>query len=224
MTRFAEGHRFPPSNQPTRALGLAVAVGVGYFLAARLGLVLQTEVGTAAIWPAAGIAIGTSIVFGRNARLAIAAAIAIATIASSLTIGRSSWLAIALGLINAGQALLTAYLIERWFDRPFTFDDVRPRPGFCGRRRARRRSVRRWQRGGNDPVECHGASVGGLARVVPVGCGRNCGGRAALDCQCSAVARTTVQRGMDSCRRYARPSGLGQSLYGDQPGRLLDYI
>jgi two-component sensor histidine kinase/integral membrane sensor domain MASE1 len=130
MTRFAEGHWFPPSNQPTRALGLAVAVGVGYFLAARLGLVLQTEVGTAAIWPAAGIAIGASIVFERNARLAIAAAVAIATIAFSHTIGRNPWLAIALGLINAGQALLTAYLIERWFDRPFVFDDVRHVLGF----------------------------------------------------------------------------------------------
>src|SRR5262245_202920 len=103
----------------TRALGLAVVVGVGYFLAAWLGLTLRTGVGNAAIWPAAGIAIGASIVFERNARLAIAVAITIATIASGLTIGRSPWLAIALGLINAGQALLTAYLIERWFDRPF---------------------------------------------------------------------------------------------------------
>jgi two-component sensor histidine kinase/integral membrane sensor domain MASE1 len=130
MTRFAHDALFPPCKELTRAFGLAVAVGVGYFLAARLGLALRTVVGNAAIWPAAGIAIGASIVFGRNARLAIAAAIAIATTASCLTIGRSPSLAIALGLINAGQALLTACLIERWFDRPFVFEDVRHVLGF----------------------------------------------------------------------------------------------
>src|SRR5215475_756651 len=113
MTRFAQGELFSPANQ--RALGLAVAVGIAYFLAAQLGLVLRTEVGTGAFWPGAGIAVGASIVFGRNARLAIAAAIAIATVASSLMIGRTPWLAIALGFFNAGQALLPGYLIERWF-------------------------------------------------------------------------------------------------------------
>src|SRR5262249_18814721 len=83
-----------------------------------------------AICPATGIAIGASIVCGRSARLAIAAAITVATIASGLTIGRSPWLATALGLVNAGQALLAAHLIERWFDRPFAFDDVRHVLGF----------------------------------------------------------------------------------------------
>jgi two-component sensor histidine kinase/integral membrane sensor domain MASE1 len=130
MTRVSHGVLFPPSNQLIRALGLAVAVGVGYFLAARLGSALRTEAGTAAFWPAAGIAIGALIVCERDARLAIAAAIAIGTIASGLTIGGSPRLAIALGLINAGQALLTAYFIERWFSRPFAFDDVRHVWGF----------------------------------------------------------------------------------------------
>jgi two-component sensor histidine kinase/integral membrane sensor domain MASE1 len=129
LRRFA--HRVLPSfNELTRALGLAVAVGISYFLAARLGLALRTEVGNAAVWPAAGIAIGASIVFRGNARFAIAAATAIATIASGLTIGTSPWVAIALGLINAGQAFLTAYVIERWFDRPFVFEDVRHVLGF----------------------------------------------------------------------------------------------
>ncbi|HKX24385.1 MAG TPA: HWE histidine kinase domain-containing protein [Candidatus Saccharimonadales bacterium] len=115
----------PPSNHLTQVLGLSVAVGVAYFLAARLGLLLRTEVGPAASYPAAGVAIGATIIFGRNLRSAIAAAIAIATVAAGVTIGRSPWLSAAFGLINAGQALLTVYLIERWFDRPFAFDSVR---------------------------------------------------------------------------------------------------
>lgn len=120
----------PPSKQLTRALGHFIAVGIALFLAARLGLVLRTQTGFAVFWPAAGVAVSALIVFGRNARLAIAAAIATATIASSLTIGRSPWLAIAIGLACVSQALLTAYLIESWFGRSFTFDDVRHVVGF----------------------------------------------------------------------------------------------
>src|SRR5690349_16639593 len=130
LRRFANRALLPSFNELTRALGLAVAVGISYFLAAQLGLSLRTEVGNAAVWPAAGIAIGASIVFGGNARFAIAAATAIATIASGLTIGTSPWVGIALGIINAGQALLTAYVIEHWFDRPFVFEDVRHVLGF----------------------------------------------------------------------------------------------
>jgi two-component sensor histidine kinase len=120
----------PPSKQLTRALGHFIAVGIALFLAARLGLVLRTQMGFAVFWPAAGVAVSALIVFGRNARLAIAAAIATATIASSLTIGRSPWLAIAIGLACVIQALLTTYLIERWFGRSFAFDDVRHVVGF----------------------------------------------------------------------------------------------
>jgi len=120
----------PPSNQRTRALGHFIAAGIALFLAARLGLALRTQTGFAVFWPAAGIAVSALIVFGRNARLAIAAAIATATIASSLTIGRSPWLAIAIGLACVGQALLTTDLIEHWFGRSFAFDDVRHVVGF----------------------------------------------------------------------------------------------
>ena len=126
MTRLMYGALLPPSNQLTRALGLFIAVGVAFYLAARLGLALRTQVGAAVFWPAGGIAVAALIVFGRNTRSAIASAIAIATIAAGLTIGRSPWLTIAFALINIGQALLTAYLIERWFNRPFALDGVRP--------------------------------------------------------------------------------------------------
>jgi hypothetical protein len=44
------------------ALALAIAVGLIYFVAARLGLSLRTDSGVAAFWPAAGIAIAILIV------------------------------------------------------------------------------------------------------------------------------------------------------------------
>jgi integral membrane sensor domain MASE1 len=118
------------------AVWLAVAVGVAYFVAGRLGVVLCTEAeGLAVFLPAACIAIGALIALGPNARLPVAAAVGAATIACSLIacsliIGRSPWLAIAFGLVNAVQALLTAWLIERWFDGIFKLEDVPQVLGF----------------------------------------------------------------------------------------------
>ena len=39
-------------------------------------------------------------------------------------IGRNPWLAIAFAVFDAGEALLTAWLIERWFGRAFKLEDV----------------------------------------------------------------------------------------------------
>ena len=51
------------------AIALAVAVGIAYFLAARLSLALLTKPdGVAVFWPAAGVASGILIVLGRGAR------------------------------------------------------------------------------------------------------------------------------------------------------------
>ena len=52
---------------------IAVATGVAYFLAGRLGLALRAEPGVAVFWPAAGIAIGALIALGPSARLPVAA-------------------------------------------------------------------------------------------------------------------------------------------------------
>ena len=73
---------------------IAVAIGVAYFLAGRLGLTLRAEPGVAVFWPAAGIAIGALIALGPSARLPVAAAVVVATIACSLMIGRNArgWL------------------------------------------------------------------------------------------------------------------------------------
>ena len=118
------------------AVGLAVAIGVTYFLASRLGMVLRDEPeGLAVFSPAAGIATGVLIALGRGARIPVAVAVVSATIACSLIacslmMGRSPWLAIPFSLANAGQPLITAWLIERWFGGAFKLEDVRQVLGF----------------------------------------------------------------------------------------------
>jgi len=108
---------------------LAVARGIGYFLLARLGLFLRAE-GVAVFWPAAGLAIGALIALGPSARLPLAAGIFIATVACNLVLGRYTWLAITFGLLNVGQTLFTAWLLERWFGRTFKLEDVQRVLGF----------------------------------------------------------------------------------------------
>ena len=53
-----------------------------------------------------------------------------ATIAANIVGDRSIWASIFKGFCNAGDAALTAWLIEQWFDGPFAFDDVRHVLGF----------------------------------------------------------------------------------------------
>ncbi len=111
---------------------IAVATGVAYFLAGRLGLALRAEPGVAVFWPAAGIAIGVLIALGPSVRLPVAAAVVVATTACNLIIGRNGWLAIAFGSINAAQTLFTAWLLESRFGGAFKLDDVRRVLWFLG--------------------------------------------------------------------------------------------
>jgi PAS domain S-box-containing protein len=105
-------------------------MAVAYFLAARLGLALTSHAGLAFFWPAAGIATGALIVLGPAARLPVAIAVAFGSIACSLTVGRSPWLAISLSLFNAGQPFVTAWLIQRWFGPAFKLEEVAQVLGF----------------------------------------------------------------------------------------------
>jgi len=117
--------RYDRSNwSPSRGIGLALAIGVAYFLAARLGLIFIAKPGLAVFWPAAGIAVGALIALGPSVRLPVAAAVVAATIAVNISVGRVASLSIVFGLVNAGQTLLTAWLVERWFGRQFKLEDI----------------------------------------------------------------------------------------------------
>ena len=110
---------------------LAVTVGVAYFLVARLSfLVFRVDPGVAVFWPSAGIAVGALVALGPRAWLPIATAVFIANLSHNLLVGRNPWLTVAFGLVNAGQPLLTAWLIERWFGSTLRLEDVRRALGF----------------------------------------------------------------------------------------------
>lgn len=107
-------------------IGLAAVVGVAYFLAARLSvdLVLKPE-GVAVFWPAAGISSGVLIALGPRARWPVAGGVTLATILVHKLIADPLWAGTALGLCNAAEALITAWMIERFFGADFSID--RPR-------------------------------------------------------------------------------------------------
>ncbi len=105
------------------SIGLAVWVGVAYFLAARLSLALLTKPdGVAVFWPASGVAAGVLIALGPAARLPVAAGAMVATIVANLLGDRTLLSSIVFALCNAGEAVLTAWLIERQFGSRFTLD------------------------------------------------------------------------------------------------------
>ena len=115
-----------PTRRSVDPIGLAVAVGIGYFLAARLSLFLLAKPdGVAVFWPAAGISSGILIAFGREVRWPVAVGTMAATIAANLTSERTIWNAIVSALCNAGEALLVAWLIERYFGVGFSLGRLR---------------------------------------------------------------------------------------------------
>jgi integral membrane sensor domain MASE1 len=71
---------------------LAIAVGIAYFVAARLSLALLAKPdGVAVFWPAAGASSGVLIVLGRAARLPVASGMIVATVIANLMGDRSVW-------------------------------------------------------------------------------------------------------------------------------------
>ena len=103
------------------AVALALTVGVVYFSSARLGLELQRH-GVAVFWPAAGVSAGTLIALGPRARWSVAAGVIVANVAANLLGDRNLWGASIFSLADAGEAVLAAALIERWFAEPFELD------------------------------------------------------------------------------------------------------
>jgi signal transduction histidine kinase len=122
-------HRSTFAVAATPSLGplvLAAAVGITYFLAARLSLALLTEPdGVAVFWPAAGVSSGILIALGRAARLPVAAGTMAATVAANLLGDRNLASSLCFAVCNAAEALIAAGLIERYFGSSFSLDRLR---------------------------------------------------------------------------------------------------
>src|SRR5262245_64051262 len=122
------------------SIGLTVAIGAAYFLAARLSLFLQTQPdGVAVFWPPAGVSSGILIALGRDVRWpiavvrwSVAVGVIAATIIANLTNDRTIWASGAFALCNAGEALLVAWLIKRYVGRDFTLARIRHVVVFLG--------------------------------------------------------------------------------------------
>jgi signal transduction histidine kinase len=107
-------------------VALAVAVGVAYFLAARLSLALLTKPeGVAVFWPAAGVAAGVLIALGPRARWPVVAGTMAATIVANLFGDRNLWSAVLFAACNAGEAVLAAWIIERVYGAGFRLGRLR---------------------------------------------------------------------------------------------------
>ena len=113
------------------AVGWAGAVAILYFLAARLGLALLAQPSDVAVfWPASGVAAGILILSGRRTYPALIIGVVIGTVAANLMSDRGVWTSVFNGFCNAGEAVLMAWLLERWFGRTFTFGDIHRVVGF----------------------------------------------------------------------------------------------
>jgi signal transduction histidine kinase len=115
------------------SIALAVVVGIVYFLAARLSLALLTKPeGVAVFWPAAGVSAGVLIALGSRARWPVVVGTMAATIAANLFGDRNLWSAVLFALCNAGEAVLTAWLIEHYFGSDFRLNKLRAVQGLVG--------------------------------------------------------------------------------------------
>jgi PAS domain S-box-containing protein len=114
-------------------IGLAFAVGIAYFFAAQLSLALLAKPdGVALFWPAAGISSGVLIALGRDARVPVALGAMVATLIANVMGDRNVWSAAAFALCNAGEAVLAAWLIERYFGSGFNLNRLRNVLGLLG--------------------------------------------------------------------------------------------
>ena len=108
------------------SIGLAVAVGIAYFVAARLSLALLTKPeGVAVFWPAAGVSAGVLIALGSRARWPVVVGTMAATIVANLLGDRNLWSTALFALCNAGEAVLTAWLIGHYFGSDFRLSKLR---------------------------------------------------------------------------------------------------
>jgi PAS domain S-box-containing protein len=120
--------REPKARLPPWATSgvIMVAVGIAYFLAARLSLaLLEKPDGVAAFWPAAGVASGALIVAGPAARWPVMLGVIAATILANLLGDRNVWSSIVFAVANACEAAIVAGLIERSYGSLFELNTLR---------------------------------------------------------------------------------------------------
>jgi PAS domain S-box-containing protein len=121
-----------PARRWMSSISLAVVVGCVYILSAKMSLALLTPSGVAVFWPAAGVAAGTLIAFGPTARWGVVAGTMVATIVANMLGDRNVLSSIVFALCNAGEAVLAAAIIERYFGSPFSLDRLRHVLGLLG--------------------------------------------------------------------------------------------
>jgi signal transduction histidine kinase len=108
------------------SVALAIAVGIAYFLASRLSLLLITKPDDVAVfWPAAGVAAGVVIALGPSTRLPVAVGTIVASIPANVLGVWTLWTSVVFALCNAGQVLLMSVLIERYFGSAFSLGSLR---------------------------------------------------------------------------------------------------
>src|SRR5277367_1183305 len=109
-----------------RSVAVAFAVAITYFLASQLSFFLRTQPDDVAwFWPAAGVAAGVLIAMGPASRLPVASGTIVASILGNLLGNWGLSTSIVFALCNAGQVLLVAGLIERYFGSAFALDSLR---------------------------------------------------------------------------------------------------
>src|SRR5271168_1730642 len=113
-------------RRAARSVLLASSVAITYFLASQLSFFLRTKPDDVAwFWPAAGVAVGVLIAIGPGARLPVAVGTIVASIPGHLLGNWSIWNYIVFAVCNAGQVVLVAGLIERYFGAAFCLDTLR---------------------------------------------------------------------------------------------------
>ena len=103
-----------------------LGVALAYFITARLSLaLLEPADGVAVFWPAAGVASGILIALGSAARWPVVVGVVAATIAANLLGDRNIWSSVSSAVANAGEAVIVAGLIHRFFGSPFELNELR---------------------------------------------------------------------------------------------------
>jgi signal transduction histidine kinase len=108
------------------SIGLAVAVGLAYFLAAWLSYNLSlTSEGLAVFWPASGVSSGLLIALGSRARWPVVSGVIVAVVADHLIMADPLRVGIAFALSDVAETIIIAGLIERYFGTGFSLNRLR---------------------------------------------------------------------------------------------------